>query len=168
VAVDCGAIAESLMEAAVPGMRSAFTGASGARRELFGEATGGTMFLDDRRHRAEDQGSSLRALRKEIRRVGESRVRVDVRIVAATNKDLKARVADRRLGRTCSIASTFAPSPPPLRERQRTSGIGGPLRGAARGGARPVVTEEAMARLAATTGRATCGSWRTWSRGRWR
>ncbi|HSP19111.1 MAG TPA: sigma-54 dependent transcriptional regulator, partial [Myxococcaceae bacterium] len=98
VAVDCGAIAESLMESELFGhARGAFTGASGARRGLFEEATGGTLFLDEIGDIGPKiQSQLLRALQEgEIRRVGESTpIKVDVRVVAATNKDPRSLVAE--------------------------------------------------------------------------
>ena len=112
VAVNCGAIAESLMESELFGhAQGRFTGASGARRGLFEEASGGTLFLDEIGDVGPKiQAKLLRALQEgEIRRVGESTpVQVDVRVVAATNKDLKALVT-RRAGsaRTCSTGSTW-------------------------------------------------------------
>jgi len=96
VAVDCGAIAEGVLESEIFGhARGAFTGAGSSRRGLFEEANGGTIFLDE----IGDVGSALQArlLRVlqegEIRRVGTNEpVRVDVRVLAATNKDVEAAV----------------------------------------------------------------------------
>ena len=92
IAVDCGAIAEGVLESELFGhARGSFTGATGARRGLFEEAGNGTIFLDeigDIGPRIQSQ--LLRVLQEgEIRRVGESQpIRVDARVVAATNKDL--------------------------------------------------------------------------------
>ncbi len=92
IAVDCGAIAEGVLESELFGhARGSFTGATGARKGLFEEASGGTLFLDeigDVGPRIQSQ--LLRVLQEgEIRRVGESQpVRVNARVVAATNKDL--------------------------------------------------------------------------------
>jgi DNA-binding NtrC family response regulator len=92
IAVDCGAIAEGVLESELFGhARGSFTGATGARRGLFEEAAGGTLFLDeigDIGPRIQSQ--LLRVLQEgEIRRVGESQpIKVDTRVVAATNKDL--------------------------------------------------------------------------------
>jgi len=92
IAVDCGAIAEGVLESELFGhARGSFTGATGARKGLFEEASGGTLFLDeigDVGPRIQSQ--LLRVLQEgEIRRVGESQaVKVDARVVAATNKDL--------------------------------------------------------------------------------
>src|SRR5207237_308834 len=92
ITVDCGAIAEGVLESELFGhARGSFTGATGARRGLFEEATGGTLFLDEVGDiGARIQGQLLRVLQEgEIRRVGESApIRVDTRVVAATNKDL--------------------------------------------------------------------------------
>jgi DNA-binding NtrC family response regulator len=92
VAVDCGAIAEGVLESELFGhARGSFTGATGTRRGLFEEAAGGTLFLDEIGDIGPRiQGQLLRVLQEgEIRRVGESQpVKVDVRVVTATNKDL--------------------------------------------------------------------------------
>src|SRR5206468_3260007 len=92
IAVDCGAIAEGVLESELFGhARGSFTGATGARRGLFEEASGGTLFLDEIGDiGGRIQGQLLRVLQEgEIRRVGESApIRVDTRVVAATNKDL--------------------------------------------------------------------------------
>src|ERR1700682_3999275 len=92
VAVDCGAIAEGVLESELFGhARGSFTGAVGTRRGLFEEAAGGTLFLDEIGDIGPRlQGQRLRVLQEgEIRRVGESQpVKVDVRVVTATNKDL--------------------------------------------------------------------------------
>ena len=156
VAVDCGAIAESLMESELFGhARGAFTGASGARRGLFEEATGGTMFLDEIGDIGPKiQSQLLRALQEgEIRRVGESTpIRVDVRIVAATNKDLRERVAEGKFREDLLYRLDVVHLHlPPLRERREDIPALVDHFAAlhARGGARPVVTEEAMARLVA-------------------
>jgi len=156
VAVDCGAIAESLMESELFGhARGAFTGASGARRGPFEEATGGTMFLDEIGDIGPKiQSQLLRALQEgEIRRVGESTpIKVDVRVVAATNKDLKAKVQEGKFREDLLYRLDVVHLHlPPLRERREDIPALVEHFAAlhARGGARPVVTEEAMARLVA-------------------
>ena len=156
VAVDCGAIAESLMESELFGhARGAFTGASGARRGLFEEATGGTMFLDEIGDIGPKiQSQLLRTLQEgEIRRVGESTpIKVDVRVVAATNKDLEAKVQEGKFREDLLYRLDVVHLHlPPLRERREDIPALVEHFAAlhARGGARPVVTEEAMARLVA-------------------
>ena len=97
IAVNCGAITETLLEAELFGhARGAFTGASHDRPGLFEAASGGTLLLDEVGEVSPGmQVKLLRALQeREIRRVGENRVRmVDVRILAATNRDLAQGVA---------------------------------------------------------------------------
>jgi DNA-binding NtrC family response regulator len=97
IAVNCGAITESLLEGELFGhARGAFTGATQDRPGLFEAANGGTLFLDEIGEVSPGmQVKLLRALQeREIRRVGENKIRrVDVRIVAATNRDLAKGVA---------------------------------------------------------------------------
>jgi DNA-binding NtrC family response regulator len=92
VVIDCAAVARNLIEAELFGHdKGAFTGADTARAGRFEEADGGTLFLDEIGELPLDlQPKLLRALeRREIRRVGGSRtIKIDVRVVAATNRDL--------------------------------------------------------------------------------
>jgi transcriptional regulator with PAS, ATPase and Fis domain len=100
VVFDCTTVSPSLVEAELFGFeRGAFTGADASRRGLFEEAHGGTLFIDE----IGDldmalQAKLLRALeRSEVRRVGSNRfTRVDVRILAATRRDLDKEVQARR------------------------------------------------------------------------
>jgi two-component system response regulator AtoC len=97
VPVNCGALPAELVESELFGhARGAFTGAAAAKPGLFEEAEGGTIFLDEIGELPLAMQVKLnRALQeKEIRRVGEAApVRIDVRVIAATHRDLKAEVA---------------------------------------------------------------------------
>ena len=100
VAVNCAALPDSLLEAELFGHeKGAFTGASAMRKGRFEMADRGTLFLDEIGETSPQvQVKLLRALQEgEIERLGSSQPRsVDVRIVAATNKDLAAEVAAGR------------------------------------------------------------------------
>jgi len=96
VAINCGALTETLLEAELFGhVRGSFTGAIGDRKGLWEEAAGGTLFLDEVGETSPSfQVKLLRALQEgEIRRVGSSRAtQVDARILAATNRNLEQEV----------------------------------------------------------------------------
>ena len=119
VAVNCSAIAHTVAESELFGHeRGAFTGAIAPRPGVFEEASGGTLFLDEVGDLPPPlQPKLLRALETgSVRRVGSARgeVRVDVRVVAATNRELS--VSDFRLDLFHRLARVVVRLPP-LRER---------------------------------------------------
>jgi two-component system response regulator HydG len=123
VPVNCAAITETLLESELFGhAKGAFTGASRARRGLFEEANGGTLFIDEIGETSPGfQAKLLRALQEgEIRRVGESTpVQVDVRVIAATNQDLRRAISERRFREDLFYRLAVVPIRiPPLRERR--------------------------------------------------
>jgi DNA-binding NtrC family response regulator len=122
VAVNCGALTESLLEAELFGhTKGSFTGAMADRRGLWEEAEGGTLFLDEIGETSlAMQVKLLRALQEgEIRRVGSTNNRkVDARIITATNRNLDEEVKNGNFREDLFYRlSVVTLSVPPLRER---------------------------------------------------
>jgi DNA-binding NtrC family response regulator len=122
VAFDCSALAPSLVESELFGHeRGAFTGAQRARRGLFREASFGTLFLDEIGDVSPAlQLKLLRVLQeREFEPLGSERtVKVDVRIIAATNRDLRQLVAEGKFQEDLFYRLNVIPiTIPPLRER---------------------------------------------------
>jgi DNA-binding NtrC family response regulator len=99
IVFDCGSVPRELIESALFGhVKGSFTGAITDRKGAFADAHGGTIFLDEIGEMALDlQPSLLRVLdKKAVRRVGSNQYeKIDVRVVAATNRDLRAEVAKK-------------------------------------------------------------------------
>jgi two-component system, NtrC family, nitrogen regulation response regulator NtrX len=158
VRTNCAAIPRDLVESEMFGHeRGAFTGATDRRIGRFELAHGGTLFLDEVGDLgSEAQAKLLRAIEaREIERVGGSKsIKVDVRIVAATNRDLVAAVADGSFREDLFFRLNVIPMTlPPLRERVEDIG---PLvlhftalHRTRTGRAAPMFTPEAMAALRA-------------------
>ena len=122
VSVNCGAIPETLMESELFGhVKGAFTGAIQSTEGLFLAADSGTLFLDEITEIPQSvQVKLLRAIQeREIRRVGDTRdVKVDVRLIAASNRDLAKTIADGVLREDLYYRLNVIPIHlPPLRAR---------------------------------------------------
>jgi two-component system response regulator AtoC len=123
VAINCGAIPENLLESELFGhKKGAFTDATSDRRGLFEEASGGTLFLDEIGELPLNlQVKLLRVLQEEsIRRLGDPKdVKVDVRIIAATHRDLSADVKAGRFREDLFYRiNVLSIHIPPLRSRR--------------------------------------------------
>jgi DNA-binding NtrC family response regulator len=124
VPIDCGSLVPTLMESELFGyVKGAFTGANRAKEGLLASAQGGTVFLDEIGELPLDlQAKLLRALQeKEVRPVGAThRVAINVRILAATNRDLAAMVEQGRFRKDLYYRlSVVNLRIPPLRERKQ-------------------------------------------------
>jgi two-component system response regulator AtoC len=123
IPVNCGAIPENLLESELFGhTKGSFTNAVRTKKGLFEEADGGTMFLDEIGELPlQLQVKLLRVLQDgEIRRIGDSRpITIDVRIIAATIKDLDKEVRERKFRDDLFYRLNVLPMKiPPLRERK--------------------------------------------------
>ena len=155
VAVNCGALPETLIESELFGHRKgSFTGADEHRVGLFEVAHGGTIFLDEIGELPKAmQAKLLRVLESgEIRRVGENKpTMVDVRVVCATHRDLQEMVAESEFREDLVYRiNTFEIYLPPLRERiddvpELAAHLLGRLR--SKGGVGPALTLDALEAL---------------------
>lgn len=123
VSINCAAITETLLESELFGhIRGAFTGAVASRKGLFEEANGGTFFFDEIAETPPSfQAKLLRAIQEgEIRRLGDNKsVHVDVRIIAATNQELKQSIKEKTFREDLYYRLNVARFVlPPLRERK--------------------------------------------------
>ena len=123
VPVNCAAVTETLLESELFGhVKGAFTGASSHRKGLIEEATGGTFFFDEIAETSTAfQAKLLRVLQEgEIRRVGDNKaIKVDIRVIAATNQDMHRAIAEKRFRQDLYYRLNVVRFLlPPLRERR--------------------------------------------------
>src|SRR5687768_13386928 len=143
VEVNCAAIPEDLIESELFGhVRGAFTGAVADRRGKFEAAHGGTIFLDEIADMSlKTQAKVLRVLQEQVMEAvgGSTRIKVDARVLAATNKDLTAEIRGGRFREDLYFRLNVVPIfVPPLRARQEDI---------------PLLAEHFMAMLAREYGR---------------
>ena len=143
VEVNCAAIPEELIESELFGhVRGAFTGAVSDRRGKFEAADGGTLFMDEIGDMSlKTQAKVLRVLQEQVMEAvgGTSKIRVDVRVLAATNKDLPSEIRGGRFREDLYFRLNVIPIfVPPLRDRQEDI---------------PLLAEHFMATLAEEYGR---------------
>jgi two-component system response regulator HydG len=123
IAINCSAIPENLLESELFGYaKGAFTGASDKKTGLFEEANGGTLFLDEIGDLSLPlQAKLLRVLQeRKIKRIGENSFRdIDVRVISATHKNLRAEIHEKQFREDLFFRLNVIPiSLPPLRERK--------------------------------------------------
>ncbi len=123
VSVNCAALSETLLESELFGhVRGAFTGAVSARKGLIEEANGGTFFFDEIAETPPSfQAKLLRAIQEgEVRRLGDNKsIHVDVRIIAATNQELKSMIKEKTFREDLYYRLNVARFVlPPLRDRK--------------------------------------------------
>jgi two-component system response regulator PilR (NtrC family) len=123
VTINCGAFPETLLESELFGyMRGAFTGANENRRGLFQAADGGTLFMDEIGNMSLTMQVKLYRILQEgkVRPIGSTEeTSVDVRVIAATNKDLEKEIAEGRFREDLFYRLNVIPIHlPPLRERR--------------------------------------------------
>ncbi len=177
VRLNCAALSETLLESELFGHeRGAFTGAVGRREGRFEQADGGTLFLDEIGEiPLATQVKLLRVLQeREFERVGGNEtLKVDVRIIAATNGDLEDRVRRGQFREDLFYRlNVIRIELPPLRERRTDIAaarelLPAPLRAGERQAHRRLHRRGAAAAHGVRPGRATCASSRTPSSARW-
>jgi Nif-specific regulatory protein len=174
VRLNCASLPENLLESELFGHeKGAFTGAVTSRKGRFEMADGGTLFLDEIGDISPAfQAKLLRVLQEgELERVGGGRtLKLDVRLIAATHRDLEAAVDAGDFREDLYYRLNVMPILlPPLRERSKTcrkSPATCSIASAACSAARCASPPARSGAWRSTTGRATCASWRTASKGR--